>query len=132
MIRRWHGRDQLPSDLLGVLLEQAVLGIAPSHGFQLLLNFSCCIIPGRGLDVMSGSLQAEDARIDMVGWLTLKETGIPGCLHPAWVKKERTRNNHLSQGQLVSVWETFHLVHCPPIALRLSTETYFPKTQEKR
>lgn len=45
---------------------------------------------------MPGSMQAEDARIDMVRRLTLRETGTPGYLHPAWVERERTRNNHLS------------------------------------
>lgn len=64
-----EGRDQLPSDLLGELLEQAVLGIVLPHGFQLLLSFHWWIISWRGLDVMCGSVQAEDARIDIDGWL---------------------------------------------------------------
>lgn len=108
MSRRWHGREgSAAPDLLWVLLEQAVLGIAPSHGFQVLLSFHWWLISGEVLDVMAGSVQAEDARIDVVSCCTLKETETPGCLHPAWVKKERTKKNHLSQGQLVSMWKNF-------------------------
>lgn len=63
------GRDQLPSDLLWILLEWSSLSWfpwVPSHGFHPLLNFHWWIISGRGLGVMSGSVQAEDARTDMV------------------------------------------------------------------
>lgn len=122
-----RGRDQLPSDLLWVLLEQAVLGIAPSHGFQLLLNFHWWVISGEGLDVMPGSAQAEDARIYMAGWFTLKETD--SWLFPSCFGQKRKNQEKLSQGQLVL--ETFQLFYCPPTAFRLCTETYFPKTQEK-
>lgn len=112
-------------------VEQAVLGAAPSYGFQLLLSFHWRLISGRGSSVMPGFVQAEDARSAMVSRLTLRNTGAPGCWHPARVKKERTRNNHLSQGQVVLMWETFRLVHCPPPAPSLTAQTCFPKVQGK-
>lgn len=40
---------------------------------------------------MPGSVQAEDARIDMDGWFTQKGTGTPGYLHLAWVKKRKNQ-----------------------------------------
>jgi len=75
--------------------------------------------------VMLGSAQAEDPRSDRVSRLTQRNTGAAG----SWVKKERTSNTHLSQGQ---VWENFLLVHGPPKTLSLRAQTYFPKVQGKR
>lgn len=81
---------------------------------------------------MPGSVQVEDAKSDVVSRLTLRNMGAPGPWHPACIKSERTKNNHLSQGQVVLVWEAFHTVRCPPTALSLRAQTNLPKVQGKR
>lgn len=114
MSRRWHGWDQLLGDIVQVLQSGQPWALLPPMLYSFCSIFMTDSFLGQALVWCLAfgcqAMHAQDAAVSRVtqGLLGRKLGLLVLC--PAWFKRDRSRNNHFTQGQVFLAWKTFHVV----------------------